>query len=195
MRHSCSRLPERPWATRRDRLSVPLKAWTVKAGAPFRLQIVRYGIKREVVTMKATGAELISLLRRLSIGGRRIDCSHPQLATAMKVDTALAYSCNCFVAHFAERFAPGELAAHLAQRGLSSTTGWFGDKEAAGRIARAATRDAQQLQAIGESGVLVTAALGGSCACGGGSCPGGGGGGSGNGPRTDAEPCSGLSTA
>lgn len=95
---------------------------------------------------------------KLEIGGRDLHCSHPPMAPAMQVRSALAYSCNCFVAHFAERFAPGELAAHLARRGLSSPTGWFGEKEAPGRIARATTRDAQQLQAIGENGVLVTAA-------------------------------------
>jgi cell division protein FtsI/penicillin-binding protein 2 len=71
---------------------------------------------------------------------------------------ALAYSCNCFVAHFAERFAPGELAAHLGRCGLSARSGWFGDSEASGRVERATGRGGQQLQAIGEGGVLVTAA-------------------------------------
>src|ERR1044072_1179764 len=45
----------------------------------------------------------------LSIGGRQLNCSHPRMATPMRVETALAYSCNCFVAHMAERLAPGEL--------------------------------------------------------------------------------------
>jgi len=94
----------------------------------------------------------------LTIGGRGFACSHPPVAAPIEVPTALAYSCNCFVAHFAERFAPGELAAHLIRCGLASRTGWFGDAEAAGRVARAEGREARQLQAIGEGGVMVTAA-------------------------------------
>jgi cell division protein FtsI/penicillin-binding protein 2 len=61
----------------------------------------------------------------------------------MHVDTAIAYSCNCFVAHMAERFAPGDLAGELARAG-------FGD--AAGR------RDPAQLLALGEAGTLTSAA-------------------------------------
>ncbi len=54
---------------------------------------------------------------RLVLAGHRMDCSHPRLATPMRIDTALAYSCNCFVAHFAKRFAPGELARVLEMSG------------------------------------------------------------------------------
>src|SRR5437870_4364903 len=39
----------------------------------------------------------------LRIGGRSLACTHPRLAEPMDVRTALAYSCNSFVAHFAER--------------------------------------------------------------------------------------------
>lgn len=81
----------------------------------------------------------------LSIGGRAFNCSHPPVAEPIDITTALAYSCNCFVVHVASRFAPGELAAELPRSGLS-----------AAQIDRAVTRDAQQLQAIGEAGVLVT---------------------------------------
>jgi cell division protein FtsI/penicillin-binding protein 2 len=68
----------------------------------------------------------------------------------------LAYSCNCFVAHAAERFGPGDLAAELARAGLSSASGLVAG-EVPGRIDRAGS-DAQRLQALGESGVLVTPA-------------------------------------
>jgi peptidoglycan glycosyltransferase len=94
----------------------------------------------------------------LLIGGRSFNCSHPIVSRPIDAETALAYSCNCFVAHFAERFAPGELAAHLIRCGLSAETGWFGTGETAGRIERTTTRDARQLQSIGEGGVLVTPA-------------------------------------
>ena len=40
--------------------------------------------------------------------------------TAMTVRTAIAYSCNCFVAHFAARFAPGELTRELEGWGLEA---------------------------------------------------------------------------
>jgi cell division protein FtsI/penicillin-binding protein 2 len=107
---------------------------------------------------KLNADEAFSCPGKLELGGRSFACSHPPVAAPMQVRTALAYSCNCFVAHFAERFAPGELAAHLGRCGLSSRTGWFGDAEASGRVARAAGRETQQLQAIGEGSVLVTAA-------------------------------------
>jgi cell division protein FtsI/penicillin-binding protein 2 len=76
----------------------------------------------------------------------------------MQIDTALAYSCNCFVAHAAERFSPGELATALEGAGLASRTGWIGEDEAAGRIQPAMRADAQRLQALGEDGVLITVA-------------------------------------
>src|SRR5579862_8620508 len=50
---------------------------------------------------------------RLVIGGRSLACSHPQAGGPMDVRSAIAYSCNCFVAQFAQRFSPGELAATL----------------------------------------------------------------------------------
>ncbi len=73
---------------------------------------------------------------RLTIAGRQLNCSHPRMATPMTVETALAYSCNCFVAHVAERLAPGELPY--------------------GR--RVSGADGLRLQALGEDGVAFTVA-------------------------------------
>jgi cell division protein FtsI/penicillin-binding protein 2 len=95
---------------------------------------------------------------RLAIGSRRFDCSHPPIDTPMRADTALAYSCNCFVAHVAERLSPAEFAAAAGQWGLTSRTGWMGATEIAGRVRRAASPDAVRLQALGSDGVLVTPA-------------------------------------
>ena len=118
---------------------------------PFTLEgLLQTGKLKEGETFPCPGA--------LTIGGRSFNCSHPPIATLVDARTALAYSCNCFVAHFAARFAPGELAAHLVRCGLSSRTGWFGDGEAAGNIDAARDRPAQQLQAIGEGGIVVTPA-------------------------------------
>jgi cell division protein FtsI/penicillin-binding protein 2 len=92
------------------------------------------------------------------IGGEPFPCSHPPIGAPIRLRTALAYSCNCFVAHFAERFAPGELAAWLQRSGLASRSGLLGGAEAAGRIQPAAAGAQSQLQALGERRVTVTAA-------------------------------------
>jgi cell division protein FtsI/penicillin-binding protein 2 len=94
----------------------------------------------------------------LSIRGRSFNCSHPRMDSPMRIDTALAYSCNCFVAKMAERFTAGELARELEAAGLASRTGLFDSAEAVGRIVPASGPDANRLQALGEDGVTVTLA-------------------------------------
>lgn len=96
--------------------------------------------------------------RALSIAGRSFACSHPPVNEPMTARTALAYSCNCFAAHYAARFGPGELARFLERAGLGSRTGLCGAAEAAGRIEAAAAPDAIRLQALGEGGAQVTVA-------------------------------------
>jgi cell division protein FtsI/penicillin-binding protein 2 len=91
---------------------------------------------------KLNAAESFACPGRLRIAGRSFDCSHPRLDSPMRVDTALAYSCNCFVAHVAERFAPGELARELT--GLAD------------RVEPASSADAIRLQALGEDRVRVS---------------------------------------
>jgi cell division protein FtsI/penicillin-binding protein 2 len=59
----------------------------------------------------------------------------------MDVRTALAYSCNCYVAHFAERFRKGQLAVELAPYGFHG----------------APRPEDVRLQALGVDGVLVSA--------------------------------------
>jgi penicillin-binding protein A len=81
---------------------------------------------------------------RLELSGHSLNCSHPYVAVPMNVTRAIAYSCNCAVAHFASRFESGELCRFLERMGFSSA-------HAVG--AGAAT----QLQALGESGVAVSA--------------------------------------
>jgi cell division protein FtsI/penicillin-binding protein 2 len=90
----------------------------------------------------------------LRLAGRSFACSHPPLPAPSTVRTAIAYSCNCFVAHHASRFRAGELAPEMERWGLVSRTGWFGEREGAGRVWDAAP----QLQSLGEDGVLVTPA-------------------------------------
>lgn len=95
---------------------------------------------------------------KLRIGGRSFDCTHPSLATPLQVPSALAYSCNCYTAHFAQRFAPGELRSALERAGLGSLPGLLGAAEVPGRIPLAAGPEANQLEALGEEPLLITAA-------------------------------------
>jgi penicillin-binding protein 2 len=107
---------------------------------------------------KLRADEAFSCPARLEIGRHSFDCSHPPLGSALRVRTALAYSCNCFVAHFADRFEPGELAANLERAGLAAGTGLLGAAEVSGRIQPARGPEANRLQALGEERVLVTPA-------------------------------------
>lgn len=95
---------------------------------------------------------------RLTIGNRTLDCSHPPLAAPVRIDTAIAYSCNCFVAQVAARFEPGELARVLDSYGFGSPSGLIAGDEASGRVLAARSMDAQRLQALGEDGIVITAA-------------------------------------
>jgi membrane peptidoglycan carboxypeptidase len=95
---------------------------------------------------KLTATESMVCPGKLSIAGRQLNCSHPAPAEPMRVETAIAYSCNCFVAHVAGRFAAGELAAALERAGFAHG------------VRAAQSADAIRLQALGEEGVLASAA-------------------------------------
>lgn len=97
-------------------------------------------------TGKLRGTESYLCPGRLRISGRELNCSHPRLETALRIDTALAYSCNCFVAEVAKRFAPGELAGELRRFGFGVL----------GSLQRFTAQDSQRLQALGEDGILIT---------------------------------------
>jgi cell division protein FtsI/penicillin-binding protein 2 len=84
----------------------------------------------------------------LRISGINLACSHPAELPPMQARSAIAYSCNCFVARYAARFASGELANVFARSGLLS------GEEVAGELTRADMR----LQALGEAGIRVTPA-------------------------------------
>jgi cell division protein FtsI/penicillin-binding protein 2 len=90
----------------------------------------------------------------LRLEGRSFACSHPPLGVPLTVRTAIAYSCNCFVAHYASRFRAGELAPEMERWGLASRTNWFGESEATGRVWNVSA----ELQSLGDDGVVVTPA-------------------------------------
>ena len=94
---------------------------------------------------------------RLTVAGRSLNCSHPPSPLPMNVSRAIAYSCNCAVAHFAERFRPGDLSKALERNGLASLTGLLPGVEASGFVRDGLRGSACILQALGEEGVQVTA--------------------------------------
>jgi len=85
----------------------------------------------------------------LRIGGYNMACSHPPQLPPMQARSAIAYSCNCFVARYATRFEPGELASVFSRCGLLS-----GTEGVPGELTRADVR----LQSLGEAGIRVTPA-------------------------------------
>ncbi len=92
---------------------------------------------------KLTATETLACPRALTIGDHNFACSHPLLSTPVTAETALAYSCNNFVAHFAARLQPGELAAFLNSHGFHHASPLSGN----GAL----------LEALGEEGVRVSA--------------------------------------
>lgn len=106
-------------------------------------------------TGKLNPQDRLACPRRLRLAGRRLDCSHPDVAFPLDAATALAYSCNCYFAQFALRLEPAGLARALERAGLASLTGWAAS-EAAGAVRIASTAQELQLQALGEAHIEVT---------------------------------------
>ena len=96
---------------------------------------------------------------RLTIAGEPFPCSHPPMALPIVPRTAIAYSCNCFVAHVAQRFTAGELARSLERSGIASPASLPGSPPVAAGVLQPAPPGApSQLQALGERRIAVTAA-------------------------------------
>ncbi len=93
--------------------------------------------------------------RRVSLGGHRLDCTHPATAQPLDPAAALAYSCNSYFTSVATRLTPAQLHDSFVHDGFSSTTVLAPD-EAAGSVALAQSPEQLQLQAIGEWGIEVT---------------------------------------
>ncbi len=114
------------------------------AAAPPGSTIKPFALTALVGAHKLTETESFVCPGKLTIAGRQLNCSHPPLGEPVRVETAIAYSCNCFVARMAERFAPGEFALTLDRAGFT-------------RGIRLAQGDGIRLQALGEENVLATA--------------------------------------
>jgi peptidoglycan glycosyltransferase len=96
----------------------------------------------------------IACTRRLSIGGRSLNCSHPA-AGPMDARLALAWSCNTYFAGVAATLAPGELRRLLAPTGLLGQTGLARD-EAVAEFRDPHNADQAGLTLLGVDGIRVT---------------------------------------
>lgn len=108
-------------------------------------------------TGKARPSDLFVCPRRVQVGERRIDCTHPALPGPISPAEALAWSCNAYFADAARRLTPAELHDALERAGLDRYTGMTPD-EALGHILPADTPERLQLQALGHWGVVTTPA-------------------------------------
>jgi cell division protein FtsI/penicillin-binding protein 2 len=99
-------------------------------------------------------ARRIACTRKLSIGGRSLNCSH-SAADPMDARQALAWSCNTYFATVAGTLAPGELRGMLAPTGLLGQTG-LASAEAVAVFRDPDTRDESSLALLGVDGVRVT---------------------------------------
>src|SRR5205807_2814533 len=130
------------FSTRRIlRASGPVNSIYVPPGSTIK----PFTISALIAAKKLAPSERFICPVELVIKGRSFFCVHPATATPMSASTAIAYSCNCFVAHFAARLDGGELARYLIHSGF-----------AADRLRRANSLDERRLQALGADGVSVT---------------------------------------
>jgi cell division protein FtsI/penicillin-binding protein 2 len=108
-------------------------------------------------TGKARPSDLFVCPRQVRVGGRRIDCTHPELPGPIDPADALAWSCNAYFAEVARRLTPAELHEALERAGLETYTGLTPD-EGHGQLLPADTQERLQLQALGHWGVTTTPA-------------------------------------
>ena len=96
--------------------------------------------------------------RKLRIGGRSLDCSHPA-AAPFNAREALAWSCNSYFAAVAGTLASGELRGLLAPSGLLAQTGLASGVqggEATAELREPKTLDQTKLALLGVDGIRVT---------------------------------------
>jgi len=93
--------------------------------------------------------------RPLYVGGRRMDCAHPEGVETLDAPDAIAYSCNSYFAAVANRLSSDELALVFRRAGFTSQP-HLAPIEAAGVVARAQSESELQLQVLGHWGIEVT---------------------------------------
>ncbi|MBZ5525014.1 MAG: serine hydrolase [Acidobacteriia bacterium] len=93
--------------------------------------------------------------RPLYVGGKRMDCAHPEGVEVLDAPDAIAYSCNSYFAAVANRLSGDELALLLRRAGFTSQP-HLAPVEAAGAVTRAEAEPELQLQVLGHWGIEVT---------------------------------------
>jgi cell division protein FtsI/penicillin-binding protein 2 len=96
---------------------------------------------------RATPSTAIVCKRRLTLDGRRLDCTHPVSPLPFDATAAVAYSCNWWFASVASRMEADKLAETYRRAGLST---------GGGVIRTARSVDELRLQALGEAAIEVT---------------------------------------
>jgi cell division protein FtsI/penicillin-binding protein 2 len=104
---------------------------------------------------KLDGQTALMCRRTVSIGGHKLDCTHPATPEPLVPASALAYSCNSYFTSVATRLTPAQLHDSFVRSGFSSASELAPD-EVAGNVALAHSPEELQLQAIGEWGISVT---------------------------------------
>jgi cell division protein FtsI/penicillin-binding protein 2 len=92
----------------------------------------------------------------LVLNGRNMSCSHLRINVPMNASRAIAYSCNCTVAHFAQRLEPGQLPRFFRRLGFGGATGLLNRPEAVGAFNAELSGEQLQLQALGETFIEIT---------------------------------------
>jgi peptidoglycan glycosyltransferase len=103
-------------------------------------------------------ARRVACTRKLRIGGRSLDCSHPA-TDPMDAREALAWSCNSYFAAVAGTLSPDELRALLAPTGLLAQTALAGGVqggEATAEFRDPQTAEQRSLALLGVDGIRVT---------------------------------------
>jgi cell division protein FtsI/penicillin-binding protein 2 len=103
---------------------------------------------------RLTAEETFLCPRDLRLHGRSFACTHPPMLPPMTVRTAIAYSCNCFVAHVAVRLDAGDLEAWgIASRSPLGEDGLATPASLAAAYARVAGRASTAVKAGMEDAV------------------------------------------
>src|SRR5258708_6590064 len=120
-------------------------------------RLTRPGSVVKPFTLLAAGAQARKLIcaRKLQIGARQMDCSHPPMPDPFDGITAMAYSCNYYFAALAAGLRGSDLVETFTRAGLIARTGLYAG-EAVGEITPPSTIEQRQLLALGEANILLT---------------------------------------
>jgi cell division protein FtsI/penicillin-binding protein 2 len=110
-----------------------------------------------LLALLASGSPPRTLIcaRKLQIGPRQMDCSHPPTPDPFDAVAALAYSCNYYFATLAAGLRSSDLVETFTRAGLISRTGLYAG-EAVGEITPPSSVEQRQLLALGEANILIT---------------------------------------